>query len=66
VPDRQFYDSRPIDVVGEGGQLYWGHAYFVAREMAFPPDQLPHGVRDAVAVAAFGFDDLAESLLARA
>jgi FkbM family methyltransferase len=65
VPDRLFYDSRPIDVLGQGGQLYWGHAYYVAREIAFPPERLASATRDAVAVAAFGFDDLAESLLRR-
>lgn len=65
VPDRLFYDSRPLDVTGQGGQLYWGHAYFVARELAFPPARSATAVRDAVAVAAFGFDDLAESLLSR-
>ena len=65
VPDRQFFDSRLVDVAGEGGQLYWGHAYFVARELAFPPPRLATAVRDACAVAAFGFGDLAESLLRR-
>ena len=58
-------DSRPH----RGGQLFWGHAYFVRKELAFPGDQ-PHewqqAVRDAVAFSAFGFTDLALSTLRRA
>lgn len=65
VPDRQFFDSRPVDVEGGGGQLYWAHAYFVPREVAFPTRQPSAGeaARDACAASAFGFDDLATSRL---
>ncbi|MBW8824899.1 MAG: FkbM family methyltransferase [Acidobacteria bacterium] len=68
VSERHFYDSRVVLSTGEGGQLFWAHAYYVASDIAYPrggrdEQQL---LRDAVAVAAFGFTDLATSLLSRA
>jgi FkbM family methyltransferase len=68
VADEQFFDSQPVAVAGRGGQLYWGHAYFVRRELAFPgtAPSWQRAVRDAVAAVAYGFTDLALALLDRA
>ncbi|HUF31900.1 MAG TPA: FkbM family methyltransferase [Acidimicrobiales bacterium] len=69
LPDRQFFDSAPVEVAGHGGQLFWGHAYFVAADLAFPGATTPtwdQAVRDACAATAFGFTDLARSVLGRA
>lgn len=69
VPDEQFFDSEPVPVPGRGGQLFWGHAYFVRRELAFPPTPAPgwqRAVRDACAATAYGFSDLALAVLGRA
>lgn len=69
VPDEQFFDSAPVPVAGRGGQLYWGHAYFVRRELAFPEGartSWQRAVRDACAATAYGFDDLALAVLRRA
>ena len=69
VHDQHFFDSRPVPVPGQGGQLFWGHAYFVRRDLAFPTPTVPswsRAVRDACAAVAFGFTDLALALLHRA
>ena len=69
VADAQFFDSRPVPVPAQGGQLFWGHAYFVRRELAFPASTAPpwsRSVRDACAALAFGFTDLALAVLQRA
>lgn len=67
--DSSYFDSRQRSFVAEGGQIYWGHAYFVRREMAFPdgePVSWQGAVRDACSCTAFGFTDLALSILRRA
>ena len=69
VPDTQHFDARPHPFDAQGGQLFWGHAYYVRREMAFPgdaPADWQQAVRDACGASAFGFTDLALSLLAHA
>jgi FkbM family methyltransferase len=67
--DASYFDSRRRSFVAEGGQIYWGHAYFVRRELAFPTDEPVSwqvAVRDACSCNAFGFTDLALSILRRA
>lgn len=61
VEDRQFFDSRPVPVPGRGGQIFWGHAYYVRQEMAFPHSGTPRqtALRDACIAKVLGFDDLA-------
>lgn len=71
VSDVHYFDSRPVPVAGEGGQLFWGHAYFVPAEVAFPHTQgagwhWQRTIRAACAATAFGFVDLALSLLGAA
>ena len=66
LAERQHYDVRTVSVPGHGGQLFWGHAYYVAGDIAFPDDRDDDGLlRDACAATAFGFTDLAASLLDR-
>ncbi len=67
VEDRHFYDTQITDIAGGGGQLFWGNAAYVAADLADSgPVSEQAGIRDACAVAAFGFLDLAASRLAAA
>ena len=67
VQDRQFFDSQPVEIAARGGQLFWGHAYYVAADLLESgPVSEEIGVRDACSVAAFGFVDLAASRLGAA
>lgn len=61
VEDRQFFDSRPVVFQGRGGQLFWAHAFYVRREIAFGPYRSGRetALRDAYIAGALGFDDLA-------
>jgi FkbM family methyltransferase len=65
VADRHYFDSRLVaEIAGWGGQLFWGHAYYVAEDMTHRgPVSVAVGARDACASAAFGFADLAVSRL---
>ncbi len=60
VPDRQFFDGRNVSFPAQGGQLFWGHAYYVRREtaLATEPDW-QNNLRDACLAAALGYPDLA-------
>lgn len=65
--ERSFYDSRIVHSAGQGGQLFWAHAYYVASDIADTDHEYcGDPVVDACAVAAYGFTDLAASVLARA
>jgi hypothetical protein len=68
VPDRQYFDSRPVEFPAQGGQLFWGHAYFVPDDLAFgePTADWAGCLRDACIATAFGFRDLAGDALRRA
>jgi FkbM family methyltransferase len=66
VPLRSFYDSRLTESPGGHGQLFWGEAYFVRRDLAFGPTDPATAERDATIASAVGFEDLAQSILARA
>lgn len=67
--DTHFYDSRPITRPTLGGQLFWGHAYYVRSEIAAQSwrdvtrEQL---FRDAALMRILGFNDLVEAILERA
>lgn len=62
-----FYDERMVTSPTHGGQLYWGHAHYVARDLAHrDPLPWPVRVRDAAICAAAGFTDLADGCLADA
>jgi FkbM family methyltransferase len=66
--DRQCFDSRRVPFRSEGGQLYWGNAYYVRHEIAFgePTTDWRGALRDACLASAFGFRDLAGATLRRA
>jgi FkbM family methyltransferase len=67
VPDRHFFDAQMADIPGGGGQVFWGDTYYVASDLLEGgpvPEEV--AVRDACAVAAFGFLDLAASRLGAA
>ncbi|MDP9071709.1 MAG: FkbM family methyltransferase [Actinomycetota bacterium] len=69
LSDSQYFDGRPHPFTGQGGQLFWGHAYYVRHEMAYPDGgagDWQQAVRDACAATAFGFADLAISRLLQA
>jgi FkbM family methyltransferase len=59
--DWQFFDSQPVPVASRGGQVFWGHAVFVRREMAHGqrPAGRPQAIRDALVASVLGFEDLA-------
>jgi FkbM family methyltransferase len=61
IEDRQFFDSQPVTFQGGGGQLFWAHAFYVRREMAFGPFRRGREIalRDACIARILGFDDLA-------
>ncbi len=67
--DTHHFDvDHPVTVTGTGGQLYWADAFYVRRELAFPPDSIPWetALGDAVLTGALGFWDLAHQSAARA
>lgn len=68
VADVHHYDSEPVAFDGRGGQVYWGHAYFVAADLVqdLGPVDAGLALRDAVAAFAFGFGDLVEARLGAA
>lgn len=60
--EHQFHDGRQSTFTAYGGQLYWGHAHYLHREIAFreaPPDWRDR-LRDALLCGAIGFADPAE------
>jgi FkbM family methyltransferase len=67
--DTHHYDvHHPVTVAGTGGQLYWANAFYVRREIAFPPDDVPWetALADALLTGALGFWDLAHLSALRA
>jgi FkbM family methyltransferase len=67
--ETHYYDvDHPVTVAGTGGQLYWANAFYVRRQIAFPPAEIPWetAVVDAVLTGALGFWDLAQLAATRA
>lgn len=58
--DVQYFHSGPVRIGAKGGQLLWGHAYFVRREIASfqPPVNAQAALRDACLMTLLGFHDL--------
>ncbi len=55
-----FYDGVSEAAVSRGGQLYWGHAHYVAADMAMrEPAGWERRLRDAAICAGAGLADLA-------
>jgi FkbM family methyltransferase len=63
-PAIHFFDSRPLEFKRSGGQLWWGHAYFVQRDVAQAQGSREQLSADALVAASLGLDDLAYHLLA--
>jgi FkbM family methyltransferase len=61
VVDHQCFDSRWVAFPSQGGQISWGHAYYVRREIAFEgaKQDWRDSLRDACVLSAWGFRDLA-------
>lgn len=58
--DEQVFENRPVEFEAQGGQLYWGHAYYVPRGLAFGEiRQWTEHVADACIAVVYGFRDLA-------
>lgn len=66
-PGVQFFDSRAVEFVGEGGQLFWAEAFYVKHDLADPAEGASTEalVADACLAAASGFQDLARNAGAR-
>lgn len=62
VDDAQFFDSRLVPIAGQGGQLYWANAYYVALDALRGPSG-ERRRRAAIAAGAFGYPELAGMLL---
>jgi len=67
LADRQFFDSRLIEISAQGGQVFWGHAWYVRAEAAAGIEaSWEANLRDACVAAVLGFRDLARSAAERA
>jgi FkbM family methyltransferase len=66
--DTHFFDTTGVTRAVHGGQLMWGHAYFVRKDIAEASASLSadEAVRSAALMAVLGFTDLADRLMARA
>jgi len=67
IPEHLDYDDRRVHLVGGGGQLLWGDAYFVREETCRLSSGIDweDAVRDACFAWAHGYTDLAEVSLRR-
>lgn len=67
-PEHHWFDSRPVAVAAQGGQLYWADAFYVPEAVAFEgaARAWSEWVRDALVAGALGFADLAARALTRA
>jgi FkbM family methyltransferase len=65
VGDEQFFENRLVQFPAEGGQVFWGHAYYVPEELAFgnPGQDWRQCIRDAAIAWAYSFHDLARQAL---
>lgn len=62
VTDEQAFDSRPVPLAAQGGQVFWGRAHYLAADVLERASD-DRRRRAAVAAFAFGFPDLAQLLL---
>jgi FkbM family methyltransferase len=63
-PNTNYYDSQTVSHGVLSGQLYWGHAYYVRKEIAAGATRdWRQSVRDAALMDVLGFSGLAKQLL---
>jgi FkbM family methyltransferase len=66
-PNTNYYDSQTVSHAVLSGQLYWGHAYYVRKEIASRSSRdWQQSVRDAALMDVLGFSGLAKQLLSDA
>jgi len=60
IRDEYYFDSRPVRIEGGGGQLLWGHAYFIRAELAMFHESASWqaALRDACITKILGFHEL--------
>jgi hypothetical protein len=60
-----YYDTQAVSHSVLSGQLYWGHAYYVRKEIASTsiPRHWQQSLREAILREVLGFDGLAKQLL---
>ncbi len=63
LPSEQYFDSQPVNFERRGGQLFWGHAYYVHGDVAAGRGDRRQRCADALVAAAIGLNDLAVALL---
>jgi FkbM family methyltransferase len=64
-PASQYFNGRSVQFTRFGGQLSWGHAYYVRSDVVQAGGDRGQLSLDAVVAATLGLDDLADSLLAK-
>ena len=59
--DTAYYDSKPVQQITFGGQLYWGHAHYLRHQIVSDENHSDprQNERDAVLLKALGFHDIA-------
>jgi FkbM family methyltransferase len=63
-PNTNYYDSQTVSHAVLSGQLYWGHAYYVRKEIAAGSSRdWQQSVRDAALMDVLGFSGLAKQLM---
>jgi FkbM family methyltransferase len=68
VGDVQVFENRFVQFPAQGGQLFWGHAYYVPKDLAFGTSSQDwrEDIRDAAITWAYSFFDLSRQSLASA
>lgn len=68
IKDKVQFDARWLNIASRGGQIFWGEAYYVRKEIAFGEETADWQgcLRDACLVSALGYRDLAGWTLRRA
>ncbi len=66
--DVQIFDGRIVPISAQGGQLFWGEAYYVRKEIAYSEETSDWQacLRDGAIISTLGFRDLAGARLQQA
>jgi hypothetical protein len=61
APECHYFDSEPRPIAASGGQLSWGHAYYIHHDLTRPESATDFRscLRDACVASALGYRDLA-------